>query len=262
MKDVREEIPQVEYGIQDHAAWITMNRPSVLNALSEEMFRGLRKSLIAAMEDDRARSVVISGRGTAFSAGLDIKQVSGFESQSKARSFVYRLVKPFWDTLFNCEKPIISMVNGAAYGAGAEIALASDIVLASTESTFAFSGGRIGALCCISAIVGPLVSNGRRVVEMNLTGEPITAQEAREIGLVNYAVPRGKLLATTKSILEKLSHVSPVSNSSFKRILWDTVSKSALDTAYEQLLRTIISPDFKKGSRVFARKQIPSYYRR
>lgn len=258
---MREEIPQVEYGIKDHAAWITMNRPSVLNALSEEMFRGLRKSLKAAMEDDRARAVVISGRGTAFSAGLDIKQVSGFESQSKARSFVYELVKPFWDTLFNCEKPIVSMVNGAAYGAGAEIALASDIVLASTESTFAFSGGRIGALCCISAVIGLLVCGGRRVVEMNLTGEPIAAEEAKEIGLVNYAVAKEKLLATTTSTLEKLSHVSPISNSSFKRILYDTVSSSALDTAYAQLLRTITSPDFKKGSRAFARKQTPNYYR-
>ena len=261
MKDVREEIPQVEYGIKYHAAWITMNRPSVLNALSEEMFRGLRKSLKAAMEDDRARSVVISGRGTAFSAGLDIKQVSGFESRSKARNFVYRLVKPFWDTLFTCEKPVVSMVNGVAYGAGAEIALASDIVLASTESTFAFSGGRVGALCCVSAIIGPLVSGGRRVVEMNLTGEPITAREAREIGLVNYTAPKEKLLATTKGILEKLSRVSPISNSSFKRILHDNVSRSALDTAYAQLLRTITSTDFKKGSGAFARKQIPNYYR-
>jgi enoyl-CoA hydratase/3-hydroxyacyl-CoA dehydrogenase len=260
MKVVREKIPQVEYGIKYHAAWITMNRPSVLNALSEEMFRELRKSLKAAMEDDRARSVVISGRGTAFSAGLDINQVSGFESRSKARNFVYGLVKPFWDTLFNCEKPIVSMVNGAAYGAGAEIALASDVVVASTESTFAFSGGRIGALCCVSAIIGPLVSGGRRIVEMNLTGEPITAREAREIGLVNYAVPKGKLLATTKSVLEKLSHVSPISNSSFKRILYDNVSRSALDTAYAQLLRTITSPDFKKGSKAFARRQIPNYY--
>jgi enoyl-CoA hydratase/3-hydroxyacyl-CoA dehydrogenase len=258
---MREEIPQVEYGIKDHAAWITMNRPSVLNALSEKMFRGLRRSLKAAMEEGRARSVVISGRGTAFSAGLDIKQVSGFESRSRARSFVYGLVKPFWDTLFNCEKPIVSMVNGAAYGAGAEIALASDIVVASTESTFAFSGGRIGALCCVSAIIGPLVCGGRKVVEMNLTGEPITAREAKEIGLVNYVAPKGKLLATIKSVLEKLSHVSPTSNSSFKRILYSNVSRSALDTAYAQLLRTITSPDFKKGSGAFARKQIPQYYR-
>lgn len=257
---MREETPQVECGIKNHAAWITMNRPSVLNALSEEMFRGLHKSLKAAMEDDRARAVVISGRGTAFSAGLDIKQVSGFESQSKARSFVYGLVKPFWDTIFNCQKPIISMVNGAAYGAGAEIALASDIVVASTESTFAFSGGRIGALCCVSAIIGPLVSKGRRVVEMNLTGEPITAREAKVIGLVNYAVPKGKLLATTTSTLEKLSHVSPISNSGFKRILWNTIPRSALETAYRQLLLTITSPDFRKGATAFALKQSPNYY--
>lgn len=257
---MQKEHSQVTYVLHDDAAWITMNRPRVLNALSKGMFQSMRQSLETATKDKRTRSIVITGNGTAFSSGLDIRQVSSFYSATEAKSFVFNLVKPFWDTLLRCEKPIVSMVNGPAYGAGAEIALASDIVTASTGSTFAFSGGKIGALCCISPVIGPMMLNGRRVVEMNLTGEPVSALEAKKIGLVNYAVPKRYLLSATKHVLERMSHVSPVSNSSFKRILWNTIPRSALDTAYRQLLVTITSPDFRIGAKAFALKQIPKYY--
>src|SRR4029077_2848851 len=119
---------------------------------------------------------------------------------------------------FRCEKPVISLVDGPAYGAGAEIALASDIVIASTESTFAFSGGRVGALCCISGVIGPSLMNGRKLVEMNLTGAPLSANEATGYGLVSYSVPRIDLAVILEKIIRELTHVSPISNSSFKRI--------------------------------------------
>jgi enoyl-CoA hydratase/3-hydroxyacyl-CoA dehydrogenase len=246
--------------MHDHTAWIRMNRPEVLNALSKEVFRGMRKSLVAASEDKRARAIVITGSGNAFSSGLDIRQVSKFSSTPAARDFVFGLVKPFWDALFKCEKPVVSMVNGPAYGAGAEIALASDVVVASTRSTFAFSGGKVGALCCISPIIGPAMTRGRIVVEMNLTGEPLTALEAKQAGLVNYAVPAKQLLSATRRILEKIQQVSPISNSSFKRILWTTIPRSSFAMAYTQLLRTITSPDFRRGAEAFRLKQHPNYY--
>ncbi len=254
-----EESPEVEYHVVERVAWIAMNRPQVLNALSEKMFRGLTQSLDEATKSDAARSIVITGRGKAFSAGLDIKQVANSPSHSEAKSFVYGLVKPFWDTFLKCDKPLVSVVNGVAYGAGAEIALMSDIVIASTGSTFAFSGGRVGALCCISAVVGPLLMGGRRVVEMNLTGEPLTAGEAHTLGLVNYLVPDTRLLAVTGRVLKKLSQVSPISNSSFKRILRSTIPRASLTTAYKELLNTITSPDFRKGARAFAHKTAPDY---
>ncbi len=254
-----DESPEVEYQIVERVAWIAMNRPHVLNALSETMFRGLTQGLEAAARSDVARSIVITGRGKAFSAGLDIKQVASFPSQSDAKAFVYGLVKPFWDTFLRCDKPLVSVVNGVAYGAGAEIALMSDIVIASTGSTFAFSGGRVGALCCISAAVGPLLMGGRRVVEMNLTGEPLTAVEAHTLGLVNYVVPDTRLLAVTGRVLKKLSQVSPISNSSFKRILRSTIPRASLAAAYKELLNTITSPDFRKGARAFAHKMAPDY---
>jgi enoyl-CoA hydratase/3-hydroxyacyl-CoA dehydrogenase len=255
------KLQNVEYAVTNHLARIEMNRPQVLNALSKGMFRDLRKALALAARDNDARVVEITGAGKAFSAGLDIREVGGFKSRSEAKEFVYGLVKPFWDQLFKCEKPVISLVDGPAYGAGAEIALASDIVIASTESTFAFSGGRVGALCCISGVIGPSLMNGRKLVEMNLAGTPLSANEATNYGLVNHSVPRQELIPTLEKVIREIMHVSPISNSSFKRIRKTDLSKTKLETAYWELLRTITSEDFREGSSAFVAKRPPEYYR-
>src|SRR6266567_3175294 len=254
-------LENVEYGIANHIARIEMKRPEVLNALSKGMFRDLKKAFGLATQDHDARVVEITGAGKAFSAGLDIREVGGFKSRAEAKEFVYGLVKPFWDQLFKCEKPIISLVDGPAYGAGAEIALASDVVIASTGSIFAFSGGRVGALCCISGAIGWFLMNGRKLVEMNLTGTPLPANEATNYGLVNHSVPRQELIPTLERIIGEIMHVSPISNSSFKRIRKTDLSKTKLATAYRELLRTITSKDFREGSSAFVAKRAPEYYR-
>jgi enoyl-CoA hydratase/carnithine racemase len=255
------KLENVEYGISNHIARIEMKRPEVLNALSKGMFRDLRKAFGLATQDDDARIVEITGAGKAFSAGLDIREVGGFKSRTEAKEFVYGLVKPFWDQLFKCEKPVIALVDGPAYGAGAEIALASDIVVASTESTFAFSGGRVGALCCMSGVIGPSLMNGRKLVEMNLAGIPLTADEAMNYGLVSHSVPREQLTPTLEKIIQEITHVSPISNSSFKRIRKTDLSRTRLETAYKELLKTITSKDFREGSSAFVAKRAPDYYR-
>ena|SRR5467141_4847252 len=255
------KLENVEYAVANHVARIEMNRPEVLNALSKGMFRDLRKALGLAVKDSDARVVEITGAGKSFSAGLDIREVGGFESRAEAREFVYGLVRPFWDQLFKCEKPVISLVDGPAYGAGAEIALASDIVIASTESTFAFSGGRVGALCCMSGVIGPSLMNGRKLVEMNLAGIPLTADEAMNCGLVSHSVPREQLTPTLEKIIREITLVSPISNSSFKRIRKADLSRTKLETAYKELLRTITSKDFREGSSAFVAKRAPEYYR-
>jgi len=255
------KLENVEYAVTNHLARIEMNRPQVLNALSKGMFRDLRKALALATKAGDAQVVEVTGAGKAFSAGLDIREVGGFKSRAEAKEFVYGLVKPFWDQLFKCEKPVISLVDGPAYGAGAEIVLASDIVIASAESTFAFSGGRVGALCCMSGIIGPSLMNGRKLVEMNLAGTPLSANEAANYGLVNYSVPRQELIPTLEKVIREIMHVSPISNSSFKRIRKMDFSKRKLETAYRELLRTITSKDFREGSSAFVAKRPPEYYR-
>lgn len=254
-------LENVEYALMDHIARIEMNRPQVLNALSKGMFGDLRIALRKAASDSDVRIVELTGAGNAFSAGLDIREVGGFRSKAIARQFVYELVKPFWDELFRCEKPVISLVNGPAYGAGAEIVLASDIVIASKESKFAFSGGRVGALCCVSGVIGPYLMNGKKLVEMNLTGTALTADEALESGLVGYSVAKQELIPTLDRVTSEIMHVSPVSNSSFKRIRKTDLSNTKLGTAYKELLRTITSDEFREGSTAFLSKRPPNYYK-
>lgn len=213
----------------------------------------------SASKDRAVSSIVVKGEGRAFSAGLDVKEVSGFSSHKEARKFVYGLVKPFWRRFLECEKPILSMVDGPAYGAGAEIALASDMIVASAGSTFAFSGGRIGALCCISAAFGQFVMTGRKVVEMNLTGAPMSAEEARSYGLVNYVEEKTHLRERVDQLLGAMRSVSPISNASFKRIHQGLFTTRALDLAHRELFRTITSSDFVKGATAFKEKVHPEY---
>jgi enoyl-CoA hydratase / 3-hydroxyacyl-CoA dehydrogenase len=250
----------VEYEVQDRSAWLTMNRPEALNALSKGMFRELESALRNASKDPAVSSIVIKGEGRAFSAGLDVKEVGGFASRQEAREFVYGLVKPFWKRFLGCEKPILSMVDGPAFGAGAEIALASDLVVASTGSIFAFSGGRVGALCCISAAIGQFTMTGRKVIEMNLTGVPLSAEEARSYGLVNYVEEASHLRERVDPILNEIHRVSPISNASFKRIHRSLFTTQALNLAHRELFRTITSPDFVKGATAFRQKTHPEYY--
>ena len=237
-----------------------MNRPESLNALSKGMFRELESKLGDASKDPAVSFIAIKGEGRAFSAGLDVKEVSGFASHREAREFVYTLVKPFWRRFLECDKPILSMVDGPAYGAGAEIALASDMLVASTGSRFAFSGGRVGALCCISAGFGQFAMIGRKVVEMNLTGAPISADEARSHGLVNYVEENAHLRERVNRLLSEMRNVSPISNASFKRIHRSFFTTRILDLAHRELFRTITSPDFVKGATAFKEKAHPEYY--
>lgn len=237
-----------------------MNRPESLNALSKGMFRELEAKLRDASKDRAVSFIAIKGEGRAFSAGLDVKEVSGFASRQEAREFVYSLVKPFWKRFLECEKPILSMVDGPAYGAGAEIALASDMLVASTGSRFAFSGGRVGALCCISAAFGQFAMIGRKVIEMNLTGAPISADEARSHGLVNYVEESAHLRERVDRLLSEMRNVSPISNASFKRIHRSLFTTRILDLAHRELFRTIMSPDFVNGATAFKEKTHPKYY--
>ena len=117
----------------------------------------------------------------------------------------------------------------------------------------------MGALCCMSGVIGPLVMDGRKVVEMNLTGNPLSADEAREAGLVTHVAPRDKVDRVVSRVLEDLEKVSPISNSSFKRIRRAMIPDDALEFAYGQLLETITSPDFRKGASAFLNKQAPKY---
>jgi enoyl-CoA hydratase/carnithine racemase len=113
----------------------------------------------------------------------------------------------------------------------------------------------------MSGVIGPYLMNGRKLVEMNLSGTALAADEARDYGLVSHSVPKQELVPTLEKIIREIMRVSPISNSSFKRIRKTDLSNTKLKTAYSELLRTITSKDFREGSSAFVAKRAPEYYR-
>lgn len=117
----------------------------------------------------------------------------------------------------------------------------------------------MGALCCISGVVGPLLMEGRKLDEMNLIGNPISAKEAMDAGLVTYLTSQDEMTKKASSVLDDLAKVSSISNSSFKRIRRSAISRQSLSIAYQELLTTITSRDFREGSRAFVAKGTARY---
>ncbi|MCX8071405.1 MAG: enoyl-CoA hydratase [Candidatus Binatia bacterium] len=185
---------EVRHGV----AWVTLNRPRVLNALS----RLLRAELVRAFEQvDRDPAIgvaIITGAGRAFCAGLDLKELGGSPTEETQAAVSERDVVAVME---RCRKPIIGAINGFAITGGFELALACDILIASSEARFADTHARVGIMPGwglsqkLSRLVGIY-----RAKELSLTGNFIDAQTAFEWGLVNRVVEPSQLLSTCEKI--------------------------------------------------------------
>ncbi len=206
----------VRYEKRHNYAMITMRRAEKLNALNEEMWVGLTKAFRKAEEDDDIRAVVISGEGRAFCAGDDIAVMGSWKSMRDGVEFFEKVAMPLINTLAEYEKPIISLVNGNAFGGGMELNMFFDIVIASEDATFAIPEGLIGAIPPLAASFGYAVF-GKRIAMYALTGEFMDAAEARNLGLVDVVVPRDMLLEVGVEFVDKVCRVAPLSAKAIKR---------------------------------------------
>ncbi|MEM2133406.1 MAG: enoyl-CoA hydratase/isomerase family protein [Candidatus Jordarchaeaceae archaeon] len=197
---------------RDGIGKITLNRPDALNALTMEVFEKLREYFTMIREDDDVKLMVITGAGRAFSAGLDLSLLGGslLQNVSKLRTFLRGLQ----DTLSmpeSIEKPSIAAVNGLALGGGTELALACDIRIASENAIFGLPEVCYGIIPDIGGAQRlPRIVGLGRAKELILTGEPIDAQEAWRIGLVNKVVPQNQLEDAVKTMANKIMDNGPV----------------------------------------------------
>ncbi|MCL5046209.1 MAG: enoyl-CoA hydratase/isomerase family protein [Actinobacteria bacterium] len=180
----------IDLRIVDGVAVITLSRPSVLNAISPEMLGELEESLLGLEANRDARVVVIIGSGKAFSAGADVNWFRGSGAQEVA-AFAQEVHRTF-GVVENLTKPVVAAVNGLAVGGGLELALACDLVIASTRAEFALSEIRLGIIPGgggtqrLPRAIGVL-----RAKYMMMTGRRISAEEAMEFGIVNEIVGDG-----------------------------------------------------------------------
>jgi len=236
-----------------------LNRPEVLNALNSKLWREIYENLDRAGKSQKVRAVVITGAGRAFCAGDDIKEISNLKTPEEAQNFFWNFAAPTITKIVSLPKPVIAAVNGLAYGGGCEIAMLCDLVVASQKAMFAVPEALIGAIPPVAAVVGAFIIGRLNVNWMMLTGEPITAEEAKRIGLVNEVVPHEELLSATERLAKATMRAAPSSIKAIKKLTSLNFDQRKLRKAVEELINIVQTEEGKEGHRAFVEKRPPKW---
>ena len=201
---------------KNHSLWITLNRAEASNAYSTEMVKNLVHVLKYADNDQDIRVMVLTGTGKNFCAGGDIKAMKNktgmFSGESNELREAYQYgIQQIPQTLSRMKTPIIAMVNGAAVGAGCDLAAMCDLRVASTEASFAETFAKVGLVPGDGGafFLTRLIGFGK-AMEMSLTCETVSADEAYRIGLVTKVVLPINLVSETESLAQKLASLPPI----------------------------------------------------
>ncbi len=240
---------------------IRFDRPEVLNAFIPEMFEGLLGELEAAARDDEVRTVVLTGRGRAFCAGIDLKALGSrvLEEGAEAERATIEIIQRITRSIVDLPKVVVAAVNGPAVGFGAELAVAADIRLAADRATFSFpevqralfaTGGSTRLL--------PLLVGTGRATEWLLSGRNISAAEALATGLVTELAPEHDLLAEAVAMAGRIADNAPLAVGRLKRLLQEAPGApldEVLRREMEGAVACLETEDFREGVRSFLEKR-------
>jgi len=257
------------FDVREGVAQITLNRPERLNALTFEVYRELTDTFAALQAEGEVRVVVITGAGRAFCSGGDVRDIIG-ELQGRDAEGLLEFTRGTCELVRNIRalrKPVIASLNGTTAGAGACIALASDLRIASAEARIAFlfvkvglSGADMGAAHLLPRLVGL-----SKATEMLYTGDFIEADEALAIGLYNRVVPAADLEAETRSLAERLAGGPAFALAVTKEMLAresDVSLDAALELEAQAQSLCMQHPDYGEAYRAFVEKREPRFNRR
>lgn len=246
--------------IEDNIALVTINRPEVRNALDKETWGLLRETFTSLDNDPEVRVIILTGAGEkAFVAGADLNSLkvrTVLETMDSENNAIVRLIE-------KVSKPIIAAVNGFCFGAGCEIAQASDIRIASPNAKFGQTELNVGILPGGGGTqrLRNLVGQGK-AMEMILTGDPINADEAYRIGLINKVVPLENLIEEAMNIAKKIAVKSPIAVKLAKRAV-QSGADVPIDTGLliEVLSQSVMfsTEDHLEGINAFLEKRTPDY---
>ena len=248
--------------ITDGIATITLDRPSALNALTVPMKVELLRALGRVARDRTVRAVVLTGAGRAFCAGQDLKERLDPDATPLAVELRERY-NPIIRALRTLDQPIVGAINGVAAGAGASLAFACDIRIASAEASFVLAFGRIGLVPDSGATwFLPRLVGAARAAELALLGDSVSATDAERIGLVTRVVPAESLASEAQAIATRLASLAPRALAATKHALdraWSTDLDRALDDeAYRQGVAGA-SADHAEGLAAFLEKRPPRF---
>lgn len=257
------EYTTLETSLQGGILRVTLNRPEKRNALSPAMMDELTGVLAGAGEDARCGVVVLTGAGSAFCAGLDLGHLESLESRSAAehREDSERIAGLF-RALYDCERPTIAAVNGAAIAGGCGIATLCDFTLAVPRAKFGYTEVRIGFIPAIVSTFLLAQVGEKQARDLLLTGRIFEAAEAHAMGLVNRVVEAEDLAGAAERLALQLLENSPEALAATKRLL-SANARARLDAEMETAIRANadarLTGDFREGIRAFLEKRAPQW---
>ncbi len=260
------ELHDILYEKQDGIAIATFNRPNVLNAFRQATL-GEFKSILDDVQTDKAvRVLIITGKGRAFSAGIDLKELANSSSDFRTVKEEYDELQGIQDVtrhMVQLPKTIIAAVNGIAVGIGVEIALASDIRLAGNKATFAFTEVKRalfetnGVMYFLPRLVGMGCA-----MQMLLTGEMVSAKEALNAGLVTSVVAQDQLMTYAIDMAQVIASNAPLSVRLVKETLhksYDLDLEGVMQLEIDGMMQCYRSEDLIEGFNAFLEKRLPVY---
>ena len=254
-------LANVLYEKRGDIAYVTVNRPKVLNALNTPTWKDLRTAFEAARDDVTVRGVILTGAGKAFMAGADISElahVTPFEAEQSSR-----FGQEVLDLIENLGKPVVAAINGFALGGGCETAMACTIRIAAESAKFGQPEVKLGLLPGGGGTqrLPRLVGKGR-ALQLILSGEMISTQEAYRIGLVNEIVPAANLIERAEAILKQIAANAPIAvkfaiEAANKGMETSQSEGMLLEASYFGLCAA--TEDKKEGTSAFLEKRAPQF---
>jgi 2-(1,2-epoxy-1,2-dihydrophenyl)acetyl-CoA isomerase len=251
--------------VHDGIAVLVMNRPDRLNALNNELATALYGSLGRIAEDEAIRVVVLTGAGRAFCAGGDLGIIGKGRESSNVKQLepILRAGIGAVLTIRTMPQPVIAAVNGAAAGAGMNLALAADLRISAEEAAFGQNFAKVGLFpdyggtYFLPELVGP-----SKAAEMFYTGDMIDAQTALRLGLVNRVVPASQLEAEVRVLAQKIASGPPVAIRGVKKVLFASQKEAlerALEIEVEHQMKCFATQDCLEGVHAFFEKRTPQF---
>ncbi|MEO7659570.1 MAG: enoyl-CoA hydratase-related protein [Pyrinomonadaceae bacterium] len=256
----------VIYEFNDNVATVTMNRPDALNALSLQLTTDLATAIRRAVTD-KARAVVLTGKGRAFCSGGDLREMkSMWEREGRIEAFLEAPLAALHDVIRLIREtpiPFVAAVNGVCAGAGVNFALACDVVIAAEDASFREAFVRIGlSPDCGGTFFLPRAVGEKIAAELFMTGDAVSTERALRIGMINHVVPPADLGAEAARFAAKLAAGPTGSIGRIKRMLNASLSSdlaAQLALEHECQIESGKSDDFREGVAAFFEKRPPNF---
>jgi len=243
-------------------AILTLNRPQARNSLSEALLEALGDTLSAIARDRAVRVVVLAANGAAFSAGHDLKELNAHRSEEdRGRSYfkhIMGLCSRVMQQIVRLPQPVIAAVHATATAAGCQLVASCDLAVASQDAKFATPGVNIGLFCSTPMVALSRNVSRKHAMQMLLTGDLISAEEAARIGLINQVVSSGQERAAALKLAEKIAAKSKLTVKIGKEAFYRQAEMSlaeAYDYASQVMVENMLARDAEEGISAFIEKR-------